>query len=249
MATFWYIAQPIVQMLVLGLWVWCLFDALRQHRPWPWVVALAFLPVFSAPFYLANFKFFGAPERGRVDGALRDARRRRQLEAEHELLDTPGTNRALGDFHFNRRDFDAAFPYLRRALDMEPEDVRSQYQAGVCLLQAGKPQVAVACLEYVREGDPRFEYGEPRLALALAYDAAGRAEEGAAELEAVVREFTLPEAVVRLAERHVHAGRIPEALSLVNDLLSRVSSMPEPRVRANRAWIAKAKELSVRLST
>lgn len=218
-----YIAQPLFLMLLAGLWVACIVDALRQHRPWLWVVLLVFVPpVF--PIYWLNFRVWNRGHQGLIDAHLADARRLRELTAELRERDVAGVRRDIADIHFRHGRFREAIEHLKPVLEFTPEDLRSQYQAGVAMIGIGRPELAESHLEFVVEQDARFQRGEARLALARALQAQGKNERAFDQLAHLLEEYAVPEAAVRLARLMVSQGYADRARATLEKLFERVGA-------------------------
>lgn len=221
-----YILQPIVLMVLAGLWVACIVDALREHRPWVWVLVLVFVPV-SFPLYYLNFRVWGRGDKGLIDAHLADSRRLHELTEELKERDVAGVRRDLADILFRRGNFRGALEHLRPALDFAPEDLRSQYQAGVALLGIGRPELARTHLEFVVEEDPKYQRGEARLALARTFLALNQSDLAFDQLAVLVEEFSLPEGAVRFARLLVQQGYRDRARQTLETLFDRLGGAPE----------------------
>lgn len=240
MADFLDLAQPLILMVILAVWVYCIVDALRNHRPWAWVIALVALPVLSAPFYLLNFKLFGSAEGGRLDVMLGDSRRLRELKEEARVRDVAGVHREIADIYFRRGNYDMALEALKRVLDLDPEDLRSQYQAGASMVATGRAAEAIPHLEYVVEEEPRYGYGEARLVLANAYMALRDQDRAFEEYSRLVESHNLPEAVVKHARLLRARGDEETARRELKEMLNSVTALPKDRLEAYRPWIRQA---------
>lgn len=218
-----FIAQPLFLMLLAGLWVACIVDALREHRPWLWVLLLVFVPpVF--PIYWLNFRVWGRGSVGLIDGHLADSRRLAELMAELKERDVAGVRREIADIHFRHGRFREAIEHLKPVLEFTPEDLRSQYQAGVAMMGIGRPELAESHLEFVVEQDARFLRGEARLALARALQAQGKNERAFDQFAHLLDDYAVPEAAVRLARMMVVQGYADRARVTLESLFERVGA-------------------------
>ncbi|MBI5155355.1 tetratricopeptide repeat protein, partial [Candidatus Poribacteria bacterium] len=212
MNTVWFLAQPLVLISVFGIWVYCIQDTLRCHRAWTWVLLLLFVPPVGVLLYFVNL-LGGEDARGRgsLDRFLGNHFELRHLERKAAEVGTQATYRDIADLHFCSGDYERAVGALTRALDMEPEDLRSQFQAGVSLVALGRSSEALPHLEYVLHEDPKYQYGETYLALANAHLELGAKEEAGAILARTSRQFNLPEASVKHARMLIERGEAGEA--------------------------------------
>ncbi len=234
--------QPLVTLALLAFWIYCLVDALREDRSWIWIALLAFIPVLSAFAYFLNFKAFGAPSRGLLDGWYGDSARLRELQKQARELDVPGVNREIADIYFRRGDYNEALATLKRVLDQDGEDLRSQYQAGVCMTVLGKPEAAIPHLEFVLDQDARYGFGDAHLAMANAFLAVGENERAFDLYTHVVENFNVPEAVVRYARMLMERGERDRAQLALRTMLGKVGSLLPEDLARHRPWIRKAAE-------
>ena len=234
------VAHPILLLVLFSAWVWCLVDALRNHRPWGWVLFVAAVPVASVPFYVMNYRVFGTPDRGALDQELHWAKRLRELEEQARETDVAGVHREIADIHFQRGQHRRAVESLKRVLDMDPEDLRSQYQAGVSMASLGHLDPAIAHLEFVVEEDPRYGAGDARLSLANALIAKGQPEKAFHHLALAVRNHNLPEAAIRYARMLRDQGYRDEARACLEEMLEKSAELPQESFRANKRWIKEA---------
>jgi len=128
-------------------------------------------------------------------------------------------------------------------LDEDPEDLRSQYQAGVSLASLGHLDKAIPHLEYVVEEDPRYGAGDARLSLANALIAKGDAERAFDQLDLVVKNHNLPEASVRYARMLKEQGYPEEARKCLEEMLEKTAELSPDHLRSDRRWIEEARKI------
>lgn len=236
------ILQPIVLLVLFGIWAWCIADALREHRPWIWVIVLALVPILPVPFYLLNFKLFGARADGRLDGYLKEERELRDLRRDAEERDLPIAHRQLAEALLRRGQPEEALRSLGRVLDLDAEDVSAQYLAGVALLAVGQPAKALEHLEYVVEQDPGYRRGDGRLSLAYALQGVGENTRARQEIAAAAESYLLPEAIVRHARFLRDEGQHDRARTILAELLARAEEIDPLEIRRHRPWLRQATE-------
>ena len=233
-------AYSILLIVFSIFWLRMLVDALKQHRPWGWIGFLAFVPVISGPLYFLNFYIFGKEGKGALDSSLEYSGRIRSLKqkiAENDLL---ADKRELADAYFESQNYNEALTLLQECLRGDGEDIRSQFQAGVSFLATGRPQLALPHLEYVLDVDPRFYYGEARLAYANALLESGDKERARDQFAWAATHFNIPEATVRMCQFLIQEGQKKEAYVLLVSMLQNVQLQSERLKRSQRAWIRKA---------
>lgn len=233
--------HPLILLALFGVWAWCLVDALRAHRPWPWIIVLLFVPVLPVPFYLLNFKLSGS-EDGRLDSFLRARNEMRRLEREVAEKGTVSSHLEMADAQLRAGNAVHALKSLGLVLESDPEDLQAHFLAGTAFLSMGNPERALDHLGYVMEHDQDYRRGEARLAHADALALTGRTSECLEEIRTIAGKFLLPEAIVRHARELRRCGDVDSARSTLKDMLARVREMSAEDVRRHKAWIRQGAE-------
>jgi tetratricopeptide (TPR) repeat protein len=249
MNTLLYLGYPVLLLALAGAWIAALVDALRRHRPWIWVVTVLLLGPLGALFYLLNFRIAGNGRRGWVEHRFGGRAQLRRLAREAADKDLPVLWRDLGDHHLRFDEFPQAVTALKRALELAPEDLRSQFLAGVALLHAGKPELALAHLEYVEDHDPRYAWGDLLVKKARAQAAAGNEDAAFDTLARLDREFNRPEGVVCFARMLVRRGQHDKAREALRRVLDHAGEV-DPVLRAeHEQWLREARRELRRLDS
>jgi adenylate cyclase len=144
---------------------------------------------------------------------------RRALEV---ARDDPGilVNAAFPLAYFGE-DIEAMMALADRALSLNPSYARGWHLSGVLRLWAGQLDVAIERLVTALRLSPRARAGWSHADLGAAYFLSGRFDEALPELRLVVQEDpTLPLAHRFLAACYAHMGRLDEAQSIVERLLT-----------------------------
>jgi hypothetical protein len=241
------LAHPLLLLALFSAWVWCLVDALKGHRPWGWVIFVAVFPVVSVPFYFLNYKVFGSGKSGLVDEEIRWARRLRELEEQARETDVVGVHREIADLHFQRGHHRRALESLKRVLDQDPEDLRSQFQAGASMISLGHLDAGITHLQYVVEEDPRYAAGEAKLWLANAYIAKGESAQAFSLLAELTRDHNLPQAAIRYARMLEEQGYTGEARARLQEMLEKSEDLTGEQKRKNQRWINEGRKMLDRL--
>lgn len=237
-----FLLKPLVLLVVAGVWVYCLADALRHQRSWWWVGVLVVVPVLPLPIYLMNFKLHADAKKGLIDERLEDASELKRLLRELEERDLPAIRSELANYYFERGQLGEALPHLAVLLDATPEDLRAQFQAGAALLAAEEPAAARRHLEFVLEENPDFARGQARLVYANALLAEGEKLAALREYARVSEQHGLPEAAVRQARLMAERGEAQAAAVLLRDVLGRAGSLPREGLGRHRPWLKQAAE-------
>ncbi|MEQ8819586.1 MAG: tetratricopeptide repeat protein [Sumerlaeia bacterium] len=244
MTTVWYLLQPILLLILAGIWVWSIQDALRSHRAWFWVLLVVFLPPLAVPAYYLNFFLLARPDgRGAFDANWHDWRRARELHRQLETNDAPGVREELAMVELHRGQPREALAHLKEVLERDEESLRPQFLAGRAFMDLGQPDRALPHLEYVVEEDPRYALGEARMLLAEAFGRTGQKDRARRELDELNAYTTYPQAVVRRAELFLEDGDQDAARAILLEMLGNAGHLPRERKIAGRRWIKRAAEL------
>lgn len=238
------IAYPLSGLLLMGLWVYCIVDALRGHRPWVWVVLVTFVPVLSAPVYLVNFKLMGGGSNaggGILDAAIEENRRLRQLQARAREADIPSTHREIARIFLSRGQFEDALAHLKRALDAEPEDIPAQYLAGLAFQGLDRHGEALAHLRFVEEEEPRHDEGGVGAAIGRSLELSGDLDAAESAFESAMVRDAHPEAIVRWARLVAARGDRDRAREALATLIDRAEGMAPDRARRYAVWLKEAR--------
>ncbi len=226
----------------LALTVATVVDAIRHRRGWLWVWLAVFLPVVGPAIYLVNFYLMDSMGWRRIAVAMQRDRRLKELRNLAKIQDTAALHLEMGELFFDRKEYRQAVESLKRALDIDPELMRAHYFAGRSLLQLDRPDGAIAHLEYVTDSDPRYLYGEAMLALARAYQSAGRGDEAFATCERALETTGIAEAVCLHAGMLAERGERERAREQLERLVREASAFPHFKPSRDRKWIAEAKK-------
>lgn len=230
-------------LVVIGLQVWMLVDAIRREE-WIWAVLIFCFSVFTAIFYYflvyrnsptasRGFEFPGAGNRRRI----------KELEAQIHHLDKAHHHYQLGDVYFGMGKFAKAEACYRAALEREADDIDTRAHLGQCLLRQGRAEEARPLLEQVCKEDHRHDHG---------YSLMGLAETQAAQLETdlaittwrrVLEDHAYARARVQLAELLAARNENTAAIAEAREVLSDDAHAPTFQRKRDKVWIKRAKKL------
>ncbi|MCB2153771.1 tetratricopeptide repeat protein [bacterium] len=242
MTEFLFIVHPIWYLILLGLWVYCLVDALRFHRTWFWVLFVLCLGPLAAIVYIPNFKLKRHRREGLLDEYVADAVQLKDLQQQAAESNIPALHLQVAEIHVRRQRWQEALEELDKALANDDEDLRAHHLAGVCFRELGRPEGALAHLEYVLGEDPRAGYGHARLVYANALLDLGRKEEAAEQYDRVLSAYSIPEAAVRRARLLEEFGERSAAMETLEDSIDRAKDFPADRKADEGRWIRTARE-------
>lgn len=242
MSDFTFIAHPFWYLILLGVWIYCLVDALRFHRSWFWVLFVLCLGPLAAIVYLPNFKLSRHRSSGLLDDFMADILRLKALQEQARESSIPSIHLQIAEIHVRRQRWQEALDELGKALDQDDENTRGHFLAGTCFRALGQPEAALAHLEFVLEQDPRASQGRARLTFANALLDLQRKDEAAAEFDRVLAAFCLPEAALKRARLFVEAGQRSAARQVLAEALDRASEFPADRKAEERCWIQAARQ-------
>ena len=207
------------------------------------MILLRFVPLVGGFFRIPLFGFFAAAAivsfvgRRWAEGAL--ARHRlKALKRQLGGVETPHNMGKLGSVLEANGSYKAALPYLRLAVEGEPNTAEWHWRLGHCLLESGKAQEAVAVLMRAIELDEKLGYGVALMQLAEALRRIGDGERALVVLDRVERNHgPSPESAYRRGRLLRQMGRKDEgtrALAQVGELAHQAAAYQRTD---NRKWV------------
>lgn len=235
-------------LLLLGIFaIWMLVDAIRRGE-WVWAFFI-FVFSFFSPFlyYFLVYRQSASPLPAvqLPGGNLRH--RIKQLQDQIHHLDKAHHHLELGDIYFRQGKLAPAEASYRAAIERDAEDPDARAHFGQCLLQLGRPEDALAQLQYVAELDPMHEFGHTLMALAETQMVLGRTDEAMATWHRVLEKHTYARARVQLAELLAAKSENEAALALAKEVVEDEAHAPQFQKRRERPWVRRARALVSRL--
>lgn len=229
----------------LVLWTWLLCRTLANEEDYFWIIVLAVMPPVGVPLYLVNFFILGDKQRGltKMKGNWTTGRRIRDLETELRDGDTIGRRAELASLYAELGEYERALEHLRPAIDHDPESLRLQHLAAVCLEETGRLEAAAVPLRFILEEDPNFMQGEAELRLALILERLGQQAEAAAHYQSLARRSTRPEMVFHVARFFWNSDRQGEMRGLLQKTVDSYAKEPGMNAARDRPWLRRSKEL------
>jgi hypothetical protein len=136
-----------------------------------------------------------------------------------------------------------AIELFSRAIQLDPEDPASLFGRGACYQRLGEHAKAVADFKRVLEIEPSHRFHSGYLALADAYDAMGNEEKAIETYEAVLGRTTLSGAYYGYGRLLARRGETERARKMMEEILTKRTTLPRYLRRQERPWFRKAKEL------
>ena len=232
------VAQSIFTICMLA-------DAYRRRVEWFWyLLILAAQPIGAwAYFAIVVLGSMRNPLRSRRDWTWKRRASLAELRYRAERSPTVVNHFTLAEFLMEKRQFDAALPHLRAAIDLDPEYCPAQYALAVCHHQRGESAAAVQPLEKIIARDRKWSnYRAWRLLIEVR-----TSQEDSAGALAACRELTkmMPtfQYKCRLAELLVTNGHNEEAAKLMEQSLEDYRFEPFGVRLRDRRWAKQAHQL------
>lgn len=180
---------------------------------------------------------------GQQSGGM--SRRGRIRELEHVVLDNPapGNYEELGGLYLDSGRLREARACFDRAITARTDSPDPFYKRGICALELGDVQAAIADLERVVSADRKYDYHRALALLAHAYAQVGENEKARALFEESTRISILSETQYNYARFLASQGEYREAQEWAQKLLSKKRTLPGYLRRLERPWFRRAQAL------
>ena len=177
-------------------------------------------------------------------------RRSRIAMVKRDVLDNPSAANLeeLGELYWDEKEYAKAREAFDRAIATRSDSPHSFYRRGLCAMELGQPETAVADLERVVRGEPKYDSYRAELVLARAYAATGREQEAAPLFEEVVLHSNTPETLYTYAAFLKSQNRCDEARNWLRQLQQKKRTLPRYWERIERPWFRKGEALLKKLS-
>jgi hypothetical protein len=210
-----------------GFWIWVIFFG-------GFLGALVYLVVEMLPDAgLLRHTYQGYGRRSRI------------AVVERDILDNPSAANLeeLGELYWDEKEYVKARQAFDRAIATRSDSPHSFYRRGLCSMESGEPAAAVADLEHVVRGDPKYDSYRAELVLARAYTATGREREAMPLFEEVVLNSNTPETLYTYAAFLKSQNRYDEARDWLRQLQQKKRTLPRYWQRIERPWFRKGEAL------
>ena len=146
-------------------------------------------------------------------------RRSRIAVVDTAILDNPSAANfeELGELYWDEKEYAKAREAFDRAIATRSDSPHSFYRRGLCSMESGEPAAAVADLEHVVRGDPKYDSYRAELMLARAYAATGR-EQKRCRFSDVVQHSNTPETLYPMPAFLKSQNRYDEARDWLGQL-------------------------------
>ena len=199
------------------------------------------LVVVGLLFYLGEARY-----RGRYFNPARMLGKRQTIAQLRRLLEVNPNDVAahndLGRLLADAGGFVEALPHMTKAIARMQESAETNYYYGLCLLRTGRAEEGEVAVAQALSLNPRFLYGEPRLALARSQLERGNAARALEEATSAVGLNTSSvEGWVLKARAGAMLERSGEARSDYEEAKHAFAHLPRHLRLPNRRWLREAK--------
>lgn len=242
----YWISNPFL-LLLIGLQIWMLVDALRREE-WIWAIFIFFGFIISTVlYYFLVYRATPSATRGFELPGAHDRKRIKELEAQIHHLDKAHHHLQLGDVYFQQGKLAKAEACYRASLERNAEDIDARAHLGQCLLRQKKLAETRPLLEQACAENPKHDYGHSLMALAETQAALGEPNTAMASWRRVLEHHAYARARVQLAELYVAANQPDLARAEVKEVLTDDVHAPAFQRKREKVWVRRAKKLMRRL--
>jgi hypothetical protein len=217
----------------------------RPETFWLWVIIF-----FGPPGAFIYILIEVVPDLGLLRQSFEGfGRRKRIAHLEALVLENPaaGNYEELGDLYLEEKKFARARECYDKAITPRTPHLDPVYRRGIAEVNLGDFQAAVADLERVAAGDPKYDGYRALGLLAHAHANAGQPDKADALFQQALEMSTLSETYFNYASFLASQNRGAEARQWAERIVARKPTMPRYLQRRERPWFRKAAALLKRL--
>ncbi|MCC6547233.1 tetratricopeptide repeat protein [Candidatus Sumerlaeota bacterium] len=236
-------AVPIVSFALLALWTWAVCRILMREQSHFWLAMVIFLPPVGIPVYLINFFLLGDERYGLTAMKRRSAARQREAYLRMILSDGEviGHRLELAEIALERQDYSGALTEIQQVLTRDPEDLQAHFLAARTFVASGKPEQALAHLDFIYSENNSFASYSAATLYAVTLQNLGRHEEASRVFETLLNHHAIPEVLFHYALHLRHLGRHEEAWKLLERLVTEYRKDSLYFARRDDPWLRRAK--------
>ncbi len=240
---YWY-------LIVVGLQVLCAVHALRNGRPYWWLLFIIFLPVVGCLVYFfvemlpelrgsGTFRRAGGDLRSLVDPGWNV----RRLEEQLRMSDTFKNRQLLGQAYAEAGHYDEAIGLFQRCLDgVYKDDAPTLFDLAKVYFAKGDYPRARETLVRLEAASATFQASERQLLLAKSAEAQGETETALRLYAVLSKQYAGEEARCRYAMLLKKTGQADKAREVFQEILLNARWSPGYYRRTQREWISIAKQ-------
>ena len=240
--------MPYLYLLQTAFMIWILVDCYRRGAEvfWFWVILI--IPGFGAWAYFFVVKIHDFHHLERISiWPFRSRPSMSELRYRVERSPTTVNQMEMAQRLIENGEPAEAMPHLQSVLAREPEYCQALYSLAVCHSQLGQPDAAVPLLEKVNARDRRWSNYRAWHLLIDSRIEFGDKDGALATCRELVKHSATLQHQCLLGERLVDAGKLDEALGVIERGLEDQDFLPFSRRWRNRRWINEARRLQKRI--
>jgi len=221
---------------------WWHFFRRRPDGYWVWIIFIG--GAIGAIVYIIAEMI---PDLGLLRGTMQGYHRKSRIQVvEAAIVDNPSVANLeeLGVLYFDQKNYTRASDYFNRAIATRADSEHTFYRRGLCALELGDANAAIADIEPIIKADPKFDYWNGAASLASAYSKVGRNDEADSLYRKVIENSTTPQNLFNYAAFLAAQNRSGDARSVLDQLMQKKRTLPRYMQRVERPWFRKGKSLA-----
>lgn len=216
-----------------------------RRRPegfWLWIIFIGGA-IGAIAYIIAEM----IPDLGLLRGSMQSYHRKSRIQqVEAAIIDNPSVANLeeLGELYFDQKNYARARDLFNRAIATRADSEHTFYRRGLCALELGDPNAAIADIEPIVRAEPKFDYWNGAAFLARAYSLVGRNDEADALYRQVIENSTTPQNLYNYAAFLATQNRPADARAALDQLMQKKRTLPRYMQRIERPWFRKGKSLA-----
>jgi len=228
-------------------------DCLKRKASFVWILVILLFGPIGALAYLIGVKLSGLKIQTRLNFTPR-IKAKGDMEIEQlkdmvRLYGKPYHHKELGLQYLRAGLLDKAERHLSEAVEKDEELRDGQYALAKALYGQGKYLEAAHVLEVLTTRDPKYDYGNALLGLAESYHMANRDDKAMEIYAVIVQSYSFFKAYHDYAMLLKKAGRIEEAVKMMENINKNAEAIPAYKYKKEKAWIDSAQKFIKRYGT
>lgn len=246
--------ESMSSLFILGIafQVWMVVDCIKRKESFFWIAVILLFGPIGAIVYLVGVKLAGVKVQAKLNFKPKGAARNAEIDRLEELVKLHGKafhHKELGLKYLYAGDLGNAELQLSQAVEKDEELLDAHYALSKSLYGQGKYIESAHALEVLTAKDKKYDYGNALLGLAESYRMAGMEDKAMEAYKAVVASYSFFKAYHEYAMLLKKAGRLEEALKMMENINTNAEALPEYKYQKEKIWIDSAQKFIKRYGT
>jgi hypothetical protein len=246
--------ETVSSLFIIGIafQIWMVIDCIKRKESFFWIAVILLFGPLGALVYLVGVKLAGVKIKAKLNFNSKGRAQNGEVDRLEELVKLHGKafhHKELGLKYLYLGDLGKAELHLSQSVEKDEELLDAHYGLSKALYGQGKYLESAHVLEVLTAKDKKFDYGNALLGLAESYRMAGMEDKAMEAYEAVVASYSFFKAYHEYAMLLKKAGRLEEALRMMENINANAEALPEYKYQKEKIWIDSAQKFIKRYGT